>query len=187
MILHVPFLIMQQIMHYANAALPDEVTGIGTIKAVNPDDFLVTEIFLPHQKCSPGYSEFEEGELNNIITDLITADPKRAADLRFRWHSHAQGQVFWSNTDNADIAKWQAPWAVNLVVNALGGALARFDMFEPFRIIDYTMTVKVEYEYDSALKQKCFAEVSEKVERIPLKGEYSIDPRKLSQEGKINV
>ena len=182
MILHVPFLIMQQIFHYAHAALPNEVTGIGTIKQIGPSDFLVTEVFLPHQKTNPGFSEFDDGALNNIITDLIAEDPKRASDLRFRWHSHAKGQVFWSGTDNADIAEWQAPWVVNLVVNALSNSLARFDMFNPFLITNYPLEVMVDYDYDMELKKKCFQEVAERVKPLPIGRSYAIDPRKVCKE-----
>lgn len=184
MILHVPFLVMQQIIHYTNAALPNEVTGIGTIKQTTPSDFLVTGIILPHQRTNPGYSEFDDGELNNIITDLLTDEPERAVGLRFRWHSHGRGQTFWSSTDNADIAKWQAPWAVNLVVNALGESSARFDMFNPFSIVNYPMKVAIDYCYESELKAMCYQEVAEKVKPLPVSMDRAIDPRKIFQEGK---
>lgn len=162
MVLHVPLEIWQQMLYYANSALPNEVTGIGTISVVSQDELEVTKIFLPHQHVSPVYSEFDEGEVNDIMTDLIATDIYQGTDLRFRWHSHGLGSVFWSNIDEADIEKWQSDWVVNLVINVKTQFLARFDLFTPFRIVNYPLEVQIDFCNNPTLGKRYFTEVKQK-------------------------
>lgn len=178
MVLQIPLPIWQQMWSYANYCLPHEVTGIGTLEQLNNQTLRVTEIFLPYQHTNPGYSEFDEGELGNIITDLIATQPERVTDLRFRWHSHGLGQTFWSSTDEKDIASWESSWVANLVINAKGGHLARFDLFEPFRISNIPLTVEIDYRTDDALAAKYREDVASKVKVMPIDQNMPFDPRK---------
>lgn len=123
----IPLEIWQEIQCYAKLAAPDEITGFGTIQQVGTD-FVVDEIFVPQQMTSATYCETVEGALNNLIFDLIEDDPTRVGSLRFRWHSHVNGNVYWSSIDEKDITAWQAPWVVNLVANVRGEKKARLDV-----------------------------------------------------------
>ena len=162
--LHIPISIWQKLRLYAELSLPNEVTGIGTISVLDPNNLLVTETFLPRQETSPGFCEFADGELNQIIHDLIERDPESGASrLRFRWHSHGLGGVFWSPHDESDIESWEASWVVNLVMNVYGECLTRLDCFEPLRIREHPIKLCIDYPEDPALRAACSQELREKL------------------------
>lgn len=166
--LHIPFAMWQKLQLYAELSLPNEVTGIGTIRVLGREDLLVTELFLPHQKTSPAVCEFADGELNQIMYDLIERDPERgASDLRFRWHSHGRGQVFWSGKDENDIDSWEAPWVVNLVINTRGEHLLRLDYFEPLRVRNHPVDLRIDWPEEFALRVACQQELQQKLMVVP--------------------
>lgn len=161
-ILYLPIAIWQQMSCYARAMSPCEVTGIGTIKANPNGDFEVTEIFLPQQYVDIATSRFAEGALNEIIFDLVKDNPARAGELRFRWHSHGEGQTFWSQIDEQDIAASDADWMVNLVLNEQQEALARLDVFRPLRLHNIELQIQHAYTCDSELYRKYAEEARSK-------------------------
>lgn len=162
-ILHIPIETWQRIRYYIDACAPREVTGIGTITRISPTELRVTEIFLPNQRSNAGYCECDEEELNGIIFNLVEDNPARAGDLRFRWHSHANGQCFWSETDQEDINSWPSDWVVNLVSNVKGDVLARLDMFNPFRVANVPLELVIDLPTSEELREACFAEAMQKV------------------------
>ena len=165
--LHIPIQIWQRIRYYIDACTPREVTGIGTITRIDSRTLRVTKVFLPNQCTSAGYCECDDEALNGIIFNLVEDNPARAGDLRFRWHSHANGQCFWSTTDQEDINNWQSDWVINLVSNVKGDILARLDMFEPFRIANIPLEVIIDLPESEDLRRECFAEAQQKVRAIP--------------------
>lgn len=165
--LHIPIQIWQRIRYYIDACTPREVTGIGTITRIDSRTLRVTKVFLPNQCSNAGYCECDDEALNGIIFNLVEDNPARAGDLRFRWHSHANGQCFWSATDQEDINNWQSDWVVNLVSNVKGDILARLDMFEPFRIANIPLEVIIDLPESEDLRRECFAEAQQKVRAIP--------------------
>ena len=165
--LHIPIQIWQRIRYYIDACTPREVTGIVTITRIDSRTLRVTKVFLPNQCSSAGYCECDDEALNGIIFNLVEDNPARAGDLRFRWHSHANGQCFWSTTDQEDINNWQSDWVINLVSNVKGDILARLDMFEPFRIANIPLEVIIDLPESEDLRRECFAEAQQKVRAIP--------------------
>lgn len=165
--LHIPIQIWQRMQYYTQLSLPNEVTGIGTIKVIGPEDVEVTEIFLPRQTASPCGCDFVEGALHGVIYDLMETAPERVEQLRFRWHSHAQGKVFWSRRDEQDIDAWDGPWVVNLVLNAEDKYLVRLDTFEPLRLrecpVEIVLTVDDEFDAERAA---CKQEIAECVQVV---------------------
>ena len=166
-ILHIPIDIWQRIRYYIDACAPREVTGIGTITRISPTELRVTEVFLPNQCSNAGYCECDDEALNGIIFNLVEDNPARAGDLRFRWHSHANGQCFWSTTDQNDIDNWQSGWVVNLVANVKGESLVRLDLFQPFRIANVPLELAIDLPESENLRQTCFAEAKQKVRPLP--------------------
>lgn len=128
---------------------------------------MVTKLFLPKQQTCSYFCDFEEGELNRIILDVVQENPVQAKSLCFRWHSHADGAVFWSTRDEQDIAAWKGDWTVNLVVNTLGEYLGRLDIFKPFRVSKIPLSVVVDYDIDMRISEKCAQEVQERLRVIP--------------------
>lgn len=167
MILHMPIDIWRRIQYYIVACAPREVTGIGTISQIGPKELQVTEIFLPNQCSNTCYCECDDEALNGIIFDLVEDNPARAGDLRFRWHSHANGGCFWSSTDQKDINNWEADWVVNLVANVRGDTLVRLDLFKPFRVENIPVDLVFEIPEDDELREACFAEAMQKVRVLP--------------------
>lgn len=175
MVLHFPLSVWQQMREYVNASLPNEVTGIGAIRILNPHEAKVTHIFLPQQSVSAGYSQFAKGELGRIISNFVGNNPACAGNLCFRWHSHAHGGVFWSSIDEQDINGWKGNHVFNLVTNAKGEVLIRLDCFKPFRITLSDVKLKVDYpELNAELRQKYANEVLTKVHPIPPKAENEL-------------
>lgn len=166
----IPLQIWQHIQGYAVAAAPNEVTGFGTIQQVD-NDFVVDEIFVPEQKSNSTFCETAEGAINDIIFNLIEDNPARAGALRFRWHSHVNGAVYWSPTDEADIAEWKAPWVVNLVVNVFGEKTARLDVFtDEIKLENIALDVHIQMPTPAIppdVQQACVTEVNKKVSFLP--------------------
>lgn len=168
MTLNIPLSIWRKMRAYVESNLPNEITGIGTVKVVDPDNLLVEEIFLPRQRTTPEHSEFLEGELNQIIDDLVEHSPSHSASaLRFRWHSHAHGEVFWSEEDEDDIEAWDAPWLVSLVMNATDDCLVRFDHFDPLRLRSCPVKLHISDPIPSLVSNICWQEVCNKVVNHP--------------------
>lgn len=166
--LRIPLELWQQISAYARAALPNEVTGIGLMETAKSGTLEVTKIFLPKQSACAGFCDFAEGELNRILYDVIQEDPKQAKMLCSRWHSHADGSVFWSARDEQDIDAWKGAWVVNLVVNTRGDYLARLDIFEPLRLKNIPLEVTIDCPPNPEIDVACAQEVREKLTEIPL-------------------
>lgn len=167
MILHIPQKVWQQLRYYVELSLPNEVTGIGAIRIDDAENCTVTEVLLPYQHVNPGFSEFDTGALNTIITDFVGDNPALAGLLRFRWHSHGNGKVFWSSIDEDDIASWRGPWVVNLLTNAKGDLLTRLDLFQPFHQANIPLRTVIDYPDDEKLLKACRSEMAAKVKLIP--------------------
>lgn len=158
----------QQMMNYAQLSLPNEVTGIGLIEHTEGSDQLyVREIFLPNQEVNPVFSQFSETGLHEIITDLIPDRIDDVEKLKFRWHSHGTGGVFFSGQDKADIEAWDGDWVVNVIINARGEWTARMDIFRPFRLENYPINLVIDYT-DDEITPKLEAELKQKVSLLPL-------------------
>lgn len=162
----IPSEIWQQMRGYCLASTPNEVTGIGTIKSIH-NDLFVDRIFIPRQLVSPGYCKSAKGAINEIIFNVAEDNPARAGELRFRWHSHAEGSVFWSATDEEDIEAWQGPWVVNLVMNVYHDYLARLDLFQGLRIKNIPLDVKIITPLSNAIMAQCRQEIAMKAKPIP--------------------
>ena len=161
--LHIPVKIWQKLQAYVELSSPNEVTGIGLLDIVGPQDLSVTEIILPRQKTSPALCEFADGEMNQIIYNLMEKEPNLVRQLCFRWHSHGQSSVFWSQKDEDDIEDWDSPWVVNLVMNIYGEYLVRYDTFSPLRVSNYPVDLVIDYPRDTVLRDACLAELQEKL------------------------
>ncbi|MCL2444736.1 Mov34/MPN/PAD-1 family protein [Candidatus Saccharibacteria bacterium] len=162
----IPLKIWQEILYCTKLCDPNEVTGIGILrlKRVDKETLKVERLFLPEQKVSRGLSTFDETALHGIIVDL--ADEGKGDDiewLRFRWHSHGRGDVYFSTIDEEDIDNWAGDWVINLVVNVYGEHVARLDMFEPLRIRQYPVRVIIDYPVNRRLMDRCKDEVDAKV------------------------
>ena len=173
--LRIPLKIWQQMTYYTKICLPNEVTGIGTLKKLKNGDLEVERLFLPYQKISTFLCTFEDTALHSIITDLMVEGKSEEVEkLKFRWHSHGYGKCFFSGTDKKDISEWSGDWVVNLVMNADNQYLARADIFEPICIEDYPVNVLIDYPMNRRLFDICKGEIDARVSVSKKKGEKLI-------------
>lgn len=178
--LKIPLKVWQQMQCYATLSSPSEITGIGTIILTN-NEFVVDRIFIPKQITNPGYCESAKGAMNEIIFNLVEDDPTRVGDLRFRWHSHANGSVFWSATDKKDIDSWQGPWVVNLVMNVFGEYLARLDTFHhDMRLANIPLEIEILTSIPTDIIEHCEQEIKKKVKRMVYRPVVDLKPNVLT-------
>lgn len=150
----------ERIRHYTTLAA-GEVSGLGTVEEFN-GGFLVTDLFLPKQTCSPGGTELDQDSVATVIMELDQAGVDSGA-LRFWHHSHGNLDVFWSHTDEQCINNLaNGDYVLSLVTNKKGHTLARLDIFKPVRITVDQVPVSVRSRND-ALLDMCRQEIQEKV------------------------
>ena len=135
-ILYLPIDLFSKMYGLAAASLPNEILGVGEID----DKLMVLSTDTLHQKVAPSFCKADEGAMQDYLYQKIMADID-TEQVRFRWHSHGRGGVFWSMWDEQDIESWTGAWVVNLLINARGEMAARLDLFEPLRL-----TVPLEVE-----------------------------------------
>lgn len=169
MVLEIPYDIRQQMSYYAEVGLPNEVTGIGLLEIRDPQTVRVREIFLPRQQANEYECQFAENALHEIIFDLMDRGEDTEL-LSFRWHSHGEGPVFWSDKDRMDINVWKGDFLASLVINTRQEALARFDVFKPFRIATPMSVLIVNEPENTEMLEQCAEEVRTRVHVTPYVG-----------------
>ena len=151
----------EYIMTLARESAPNEVLGMGMIsmqECGHCTDFLLEEVFIPNQFVAPGYCAFKEGSQNEIIEEVLERGDSPEG-LCFRWHSHADGDVYFSSIDEDDIVNCDSPYVVNLVVNAKQEMIARLDILEPVPVRNIPVNVLVTPSLDEELIKECNAEI----------------------------
>jgi len=155
----------ERMRHYTNLAA-GEVSGLGTVEQFD-GGFLVTDLFLPKQSCSPGGTELDQESVATLIMDLDEAGAD-AGSLRFWWHSHGALDVFWSRTDEECIDNLaNGDYVLSLVTNKKGHTLARLDIFKPVRVTIDQLPVSVR-STGATLLDACRQEIRERVNNIPV-------------------
>ena len=155
----------ERMRHYTQLAA-GEVSGLGMVEEFD-GGFLVTDLFLPKQTCSPGGTELDQESVATLIMELDQAgeDPGK---LRLWYHSHGGLDVFWSGTDESCINNLaNGDYILSLVTNKRGHVLARLDIFKPVRLTVDNVPVSVRSAGDS-LRERCREEIRQKVENVPV-------------------
>ena len=108
---------------------PSEIGGLGEVRP-DGDGLLVTNLFLLDQRVSPSETELEPEAVLGLLRRCLEEGRDPAA-LRLWWHSHAEHEVEWSETDEATIQGFGADSLVSLVTNKAGDLLCRWDAWHP--------------------------------------------------------
>lgn len=154
----------ERIRHYTELAA-GEVSGLGTVEEFD-GGFLVTDLFLPKQTCSPGGTDLDQDSVATLILEMDQAG-KDAGTLRFWWHSHGNLNTFWSHTDEECINNLaNGDYVLSMVTNKRGQVLARLDIFRPVRLVVDDLPVAVRSRGQS-LRDQCRREVAERVDNVP--------------------
>ncbi len=108
---------------------PSEIGGLGEVRPEG-DGLLVTDLFLLDQRVSASATELQPEAVLRLLHRCLEEGRDPAA-LRLWWHSHAEHEVEWSDTDVATIQGFGADALVSLVTNKAGDLLCRFDSWVP--------------------------------------------------------
>ena len=108
---------------------PSEIGGLGEVRPEG-DGLSVTDLFLLDQRVSSSETELEPEAVLGLLHRCLKEGRDPAA-LRLWWHSHAEHEVEWSETDEATIQGFGFDSLVSLVTNKAGDLLCRWDAWDP--------------------------------------------------------
>jgi hypothetical protein len=145
---------------------PSEIGGLGEVRP-DGEGLLVTELFLPDQCVSASETELQPEALVRLLCRCLEEGRDPAA-LRLWWHSHAEHDVEWSDTDEATIRGFAGDSLVSLVTNKAGDFLCRYDARRPQRsTVDGIPVVRADEPLGAAramaLREATWAEMVEKI------------------------
>jgi hypothetical protein len=100
--------------------------------AEDAEGLVITDVVLLAQKVSAWDTELDAEALFNFL-DRLVAGGGEVARVRLWWHSHADMDLVWSETDCATIANLPGDFWVALLVNRRGEVACRLDAFAPGR------------------------------------------------------
>ena len=153
----------ERIRHYTELA-GGEVSGLGTVEEFD-GSFLVDNVYLPTQTCTPAGTTLDEGAVATLLMELEAAG-KDSGRVRFWWHSHAHHDVFWSQIDEDCIeGLTNGDYVLSLVTNKRGHTLARLDIFRPTRLTVEHLQVSVRNR-DENLRDACHEELTRNLTEI---------------------
>lgn len=121
---------LDKLLLYAERC-PVEIGGLGTV-AEDAEGLLITDLFLLGQKVSASDTELDADALFEFLGRLV-AEGGDVARVRVWWHSHADMDLIWSETDCATIGSLPGEYWVALLANRRGEILCRLDAFAPRR------------------------------------------------------
>lgn len=127
------YLIFQKIKCFVDLC-DHEISGFGIIERAG-NDFIVSDVFLLEQTTAADslHVDMDSKALNLFIYEMVKkgGDP---SEVRFQWHSHADGQTFFSSEDISTIAGYMNDFMISLVMNKSGKYKCRLDLFKPFHL-----------------------------------------------------
>ncbi len=121
---------LDKLLRYAERC-PVEIGGLGTV-VEDSDGLLITDVFLLAQRVSASDTELDADAVFDFLARLV-AEGGDPALVRLWWHSHADMDVVWSETDRTTIGSLPGDFWVALLVNRRGEIACRLDAFQPQR------------------------------------------------------
>lgn len=126
-------------------AAKSEVSGLGLVRKVEANTFLVYDAFIMKQYCSGGWTELD-GDAKALFMRQLRDKGIPYSECKFWWHTHYNFGVGWSGTDEENarrLVKQAKDWHVSTVINQMGDHLTRVDYNSPEVLMDAVET-KVE-------------------------------------------
>lgn len=148
---------------------PVEIGGLGEVER-DGDRFVITDLFILPQKVSPSETELDPAALLEIL-ECCVAEGRNPASLCLWWHSHAEMDVEWSETDERTIANFSGDFMISLVGNKGGEFACRLDILPPngqtLGDLPLTVVPRMGSEVDEViLRNAIIAEMCEKLHVI---------------------
>ena len=107
---------------------PMEIGGLGEVER-DGHRFLITDLFILPQKVSPAETELDPAAMLEIL-ECCVAEGRNPASLCLWWHSHAEMDVEWSETDERTIASFSGDFMISVVGNKAGAFACRLDTLD---------------------------------------------------------
>jgi len=148
---------------------PMEIGGLGAVERSGPN-LVITDLFILSQKVSPAETELDPAAVFEMLQGCI-AEGRDPASLCFWWHSHAEMDVEWSETDERTIESFPGDFMLSLIGNKAGALTCRLDTLRPTRqvLTDLPVTIipdRGEEGDEAALRASIVAEMCEKLQVI---------------------
>jgi hypothetical protein len=153
---------------------PAEIAGLGYV-APRPDGLLVQDVFALPQRVTDSDAELDQESLLEFLSGFVS-DGGDPSSLQLWWHSHVDGELYWSPTDLETIESFPGNRVISVVGNQKGDLRCRLDLFVPRRerLEDLPLVLADEdggsepLDLD-ALRREVWAEIRAKVRmRIPV-------------------
>ncbi|HET7853768.1 MAG TPA: hypothetical protein VFM04_04850 [Candidatus Methylomirabilis sp.] len=148
---------------------PMEIGGLGAVERSGPN-FVITDLFILPQKISPAETELDPAAIFEILQGCV-AEGRDPASLCLWWHSHAEMDVEWSETDERTIESFPGDFMLSVVGNKAGAFACRLDILRPTRQVLADLPVTIipdggEEVDEGALRAAIIAEMCEKLQVI---------------------
>jgi len=166
----------EELLFLTKELAPFEVSGLGEIEITSPGRIQVRRLHLVKQKATGADTRLEPQMVVELMDEIATRYDEEhkmpvGADkwhLRLWFHTHADGQVFWSSIDEKCCKELRrsAEWFVSIVVNVRGEALARIDGVGEFGPYAVAIGVVIESTLSKKRKNLLREEIEEKVTKI---------------------
>lgn len=164
----IPEFLYHKLFMYAKNT-KEEISGMGLVECSDSVIF-VTDIFIVKQVNSMANTKIDNEDLARYTQELIKlydAGDKRKnpANMKLWWHSHANGGVYWSGTDDKTCEEYNNDsWLIAFVINHDRKLLCRMEVYSPIRFTVENVPVDVvsDNPYLEALEKKCREEIDKK-------------------------
>jgi len=110
---------------------PAEIAGLGYVTP-HPEGFLIQDLFVLPQRVTDSDAELDPEALCDFLGRFV-GDGGDPSSLQLWWHSHVDGEVYWSETDLETIERFPGNRVISIVGNQRGELLCRLDLFAPRR------------------------------------------------------
>ncbi len=110
---------------------PAEIAGLGHVTQ-HPKGFLIKDVFVLPQRVTDSDTELDPEALFTFLSRFV-GDGGDPSSLQLWWHSHGDGEVYWSETDLETIERFPGNRVISIVGNQKGELLCRLDLFAPRR------------------------------------------------------
>jgi hypothetical protein len=146
-----------------------EIGGLGEVERCGPN-LLITDLFILPQKISPSETELDSAAIFEMLQGCV-AESRDPASLCLWWHSHAEMDVEWSETDERTIASFPGDFMLSVVGNKAGAFACRLDTLHPTRQVLTDLPVTIipdggEEVDEAALRESIIAEMCEKLQVV---------------------
>ena len=154
-----------RVQAYIEAA-KGEVSGMGQI-AEKDGNLIINKVFLFPQTTSEVKTTFDTMAYGAFIAEMMRQG-EDIGSFRLWWHSHAYSNVYWSNTDEATIARLsKKKYLISLLGNKRNEFLLRYDIQVPEDIAAAVPLQILKSDGPAILRDEIAREVSVKVKFIP--------------------